>query len=165
MQPPASVMGVTVLEEIDQNHLMIGSFEGLFSWNYETGEVFDLIKKQNYIRPLKKGPPIGDFKISGYSTDYRNQAIAFEYSYGALNINEPIRFPTMPTEIINKSPMSLWTLALEVHTGRIYEAFLGIFYILVVPLVGLLVLLLLISGIAVWYKYHLTKNSSKQKIK
>lgn len=158
IQPPASVMGVTVLEELGSDHLMVGSFEGLFSWNYKTGDVFDLIKKQTYIRPLKKGPPVGDYKITGYSSDFKNQIIAFDYSSGALNINQPILFPTMPEEIIQKSPMSLWSLALEVHTGRIYAAFLGVFYILIVPLVGLLVLFILISGIAVWYKYHLKKK-------
>lgn len=76
-QPPASVMGVTVLEDMGNNGLMVGSFEGLFRWNYKTGEVYDLIKKQPYVRPVKKGPPVGDYKVSGFSSGFNNQPIAF----------------------------------------------------------------------------------------
>lgn len=60
----------------------------------------------------------------------------------------------MPENIIDKSPMSLWSLALEVHTGRIYGVFLGMFYILVVPLVGIFILFTLITGVVIWFKYH-----------
>ena len=157
-QPPASVMGVTVFEQLDAESIMVGSFEGLFSWNYKTGEVFDLIKKQPYIRPIKKGPPVGDYKVSGYSSDYKGQEIAFEYQHGAFNLDGGSEFTPMPENIIEKAPMSLWNLALEVHTGRIYGAFLGMFYILVVPLSGILILLTLIGGIVVWFKFHFRKK-------
>ena len=86
-QPPASVMGVTVFEHLYAENIMIGSFEGLFMWNYKTGEIFDLIKKQPYIRPEMKGPPVGDYKITGFSIHYKGQPIAFEYQHGAMNIN------------------------------------------------------------------------------
>jgi len=157
-QPPASVMGVTVFEQLDAENIMVGSFEGLFSWNYKTGEVFDLIKKQPYIRPLKKGPPVGDYKITGFSTDFKGQPIAFEYQHGAININGENEFTPMPKNLIDNAPMSLWTLALEVHTGRIYGAFLGMFYILVVPLGGILIIFTVIGGLVVWYKYHFRKK-------
>jgi hypothetical protein len=157
-QPPASVMGVTVFEQLNAENVLVGSFEGLFSWNYKTGEVFDLIKKQPYVRPLKKGPPVGDYKISGYSSDFRRQPIAFEYQNGAINIDGGSEFTPMPENIIENAPMSLWNLALEVHTGRIYGAFLGMFYILVVPLIGILILLTLIGGIVVWFKFHFKKK-------
>jgi hypothetical protein len=158
IQPPASVMGVTVFEQLNTENVMVGSFEGLFSWNYKTGEVFDLIKKQPYVRPIKKGPPVGDYKISGYSSDFKGQQIAFEYQHGAININGYSEFTPMQENIIENAPMSLWNLALEVHTGRIYGAFLGMFYILVVPLSGILILLTLIGGIVVWFKFHFRKK-------
>ena len=154
-QPPASVMGVTVLEDLGNENLMVGSFEGLFRWNYKTGEVFDIIKKQPYNTPVQKGPPVGDYKISGFSSDYKGQQIAFEYQHGAININEGTEFTPMPNDIIKKAPMSVWNLALEVHTGRIYGVFLGMFYILVIPLGGILVLFTLITGIVIWFKFHL----------
>jgi hypothetical protein len=158
IQPPASVMGVTVFEQLNTENVMVGSFEGLFSWNYKTGEVFDLIKKQPHVRPIKKGPPVGDYKISGYSSDFKGQQIAFEYQHGAININGYSEFTPMQENIIENAPMSLWNLALEVHTGRIYGAFLGMFYILVVPLSGILILLTLIGGIVVWFKFHFRKK-------
>ena len=158
IQPPASVMGVTVFEQLNTENVMVGSFEGLFSWNYKTGEVFDLIKKQPYVRPIKKGPPVGDYKISGFSTHFKGQPIAFEYQHGAININGYSEFTPMQENIIENAPMSLWNLALEVHTGRIYGAFLGMFYILVVPLSGILILLTLIGGIVVWFKFHFRKK-------
>lgn len=158
IQPPASVMGVTVFEQLDAENIMVGSFEGLFMWNYKTGEVFDLIKKQPYVRPLKKGSPVGDYKITGFSTDFKGQPIAFEYQHGAININGENEFTPMPKNVIDNAPMSLWTLALEVHTGRIYGAFLGMFYILVVPLGGILIIFTVIGGLVVWYKYHSRKK-------
>jgi hypothetical protein len=154
-QPPASVMGVTVLEDMGNDDLMVGSFEGLFRWNYKMGDVYDLIKKQPYVRPTHIGPPIGDYKVSGFSTDFHHLPVAFEYEKGAININKGSEFSAMPENVTDKSPMSLWNLALEVHTGRIYGAFLGIFYILVIPLGGILVLFTLITGIVIWLKYHL----------
>lgn len=154
IQPPASIMGVTVLNRTDNNEIIVGSFEGLFRWNYKTGTVYDVIKKKPYIRPIKKGPPVGDYKITGYSEDFKQQPIVFDYTYGSINIDKKSDFPPTPTIVLKKTPMSLWTLALEVHTGRIYNAIIGIFYFLVVPLVGLLVLFILLSGIIIWFKHH-----------
>ena len=155
IQPPASVMGVTVFEQLNAENVLVGSFEGLFNWNYKTGEIFDLIKKQSYYAPMQKGSPVGDYKISGFSTDFKGQPIAFEYQLGAININNNVAFSNMPENVINKSTISLWSLALEVHTGRIYGVLLGMFYILVVPLGGILVLITLIAGIVIWFKFHL----------
>lgn len=153
-QPPASVMGVTVFDHLYAENIMIGSFEGLFMWNYKTGEIFDLIKKQPYYTPEIKGSPVGDYKITGFSIHYKGQPIAFEYQHGAMNINGENEFTPMPQNIIENAPISLWNLALEVHTGRIYGAFLGMFYILVVPLCGILILLTIVGGVVVWFKFH-----------
>jgi len=154
IQPPASIMGVTVFEKVDTNVYLIGSFEGLFLWNTVTGDVFDYIKKENYEPPLKKSRPIGDFLVSGFTRDYNNQEIFFDYNYGAANINSAESFISMPEEIIKKSPISLWNFSLEFHTGRIYQSIIGSFYILVVPLVGFATLFILISGLIVWLKLY-----------
>ena len=52
---------------------------------------------------------------------------------------------------MSSSPISLWNTALEVHTGRIFEPALGPFYILVVPLAGLAMLVILVSGLMAWW--------------
>ncbi len=151
-QPPASVMGVTVLENYSTNTYLVGSFEGLFLWNYASGMVFDYIKKQPYQRPTSAGAPIGDFKVSGFSRDFMGQELVFDYDLGCLNLSSPTLPPAMPDEIVSASPMSLWNVALEFHTGRIFQPLVGSFYVLVVPLVGLGTLFILISGTVVWWK-------------
>ena len=153
-QPPASIMGVNVLEKVDKNQYLIGSFEGLFRWNPATAEIFDVIKKEPYVKKEIAGPPIGDYLITGYSDDFDNQQIAFDYDKGALNINNGKRFPELPANVRDAYRISLWNLALEIHTGRIYESILGIFYVLIVPLAGLMVLFILVSGFIVWWKLH-----------
>ncbi len=153
-QPPASVMGVTVLEKKATNTYLVGSFEGLFLWDYSNGFVFDYIKKQPWQPPVSQSAPIGDFKISGFTEDFGIEEIIFDYSLGAINL-ETGRFPApMTKEIIDKSGMSLWNFSLEVHTARIYEPIFGIFYILIIPISGLVILFILISGTIVWYKKH-----------
>jgi hypothetical protein len=156
-QPPASIMGVTVFEKIDSYKYLVGSFEGLFTWNSQSGEVIDYIKKQLYTAPSNRGKPIGDFLVSGFSRDFRNQEYYFDYDLGAVNINGVQRFAPLPENIIRDTPMSLWNVALEIHTGRIYQSIIGDFYVLIVPLTGLFVLFILISGFIVWLKLRKNK--------
>jgi hypothetical protein len=151
-QPPASIMGVTVFEKIDPYKYLVGSFEGLFTWNSQSGEVIDYIKKQLYTAPSNRGRPIGDFLVSGFTRDFKNQEFFFDYDLGAININGLQRFATLPEKVIRDTPMSLWNVALEIHTGRIYQSIIGDFYVLIVPLTGLFVLFILISGFIVWLK-------------
>ena len=155
-QPPASIMGVTVFEKIDSYKYLVGSFEGLFVWNSQSGEVFDYIKKQEYTPPSRSSRPIGEYLVSGFTRDYRNQEYYFDYDHGAVNINGLQRFAPLPKNIRN-TPMSLWNVALEIHTGRIYQSIIGDFYVLIVPLTGLFVLFILISGFIVWLKLRKNK--------
>ena len=153
-QPPASVMGVTVFEDIGEDRILIGSFEGLFEWNIKTGYVYDVMKKEPYVAPIKKGPPVGDYMITGYGFDKDNNNVIFDYMQGVVGVDKQAYFPEMNMEIIKKSPISLWGICLEIHTGRIYQPLLGIFYILIVPLVGIFTLFNLITGFVIWYKYY-----------
>jgi uncharacterized iron-regulated membrane protein len=54
--------------------------------------------------------------------------------------------------------MSLWNTALEIHTGRIFEPIVGPFYILYVPLAGLCLIMVLVSGFFIWWKVHRKKR-------
>ena len=151
-QPPASIMGVTVLEKFDSFKYLVGSFEGLFVWNSQSGEIFDYIKKQQFTPPSRNSRPLGDFLVSGFTRDYKNQEYYFDYNKGATNINGAERFAVLPQKVINDTPISLWNVALEIHTGRIYQSLIGDFYVLIVPLTGMIVLFILISGFIVWLK-------------
>ena len=83
---------------------------------------------------------------------YKRQEYFFDYNIGAVNINGTEEFTILPQQIIKDAPISLWNLALEIHTGRIYQSIIGDFYVLIVPLTGLFVLFILISGFIVWLK-------------
>ena len=155
-QPPASIMGVTVLEKIQTNTFLVGSFEGLFAWDSQTGEVFDHIKKEVYAGSSLRGKPIGDYLVSGYTSDYKNQEVYFDYNRGAVCIGGSGDFADMPEQTIGNTPISLWNVALEIHTGRIYQPLIGDFYVLIVPLTGLIILFILISGFIVWLKIRKT---------
>jgi len=158
-QPPISVMGVNVFRKFATNTYLIGSFEGLFLWNSKTGAVFDYIKKEPYVKPIEKSIPIGQFLVTGYSNDFYNSEVYFDYDFGAQSISG-VNFKPMPKKIASQ-PISLWNVALEIHTGRIFQSILGDFYILIVPLTGLSLLFILIGGFVVWFK--LFRKTSKKR--
>lgn len=155
-QPPISVMGVNVFEKIAYNVFLVGSFEGLFIWDNNSGEIWDYIEGHAYAPPSRKGPPIGKHMIAGFTPHFNNQRIYFDYNTGAMPLFHSKAFTPMPNEIINQ-PMSLWNFALEVHTMRIFNSLIGMFYLLIIPLSGLAILFILISGFIVWYKKHRKK--------
>ena len=64
----------------------------------------------------------------------------------------------MPQNILGECGISLWNFSLEVHTGRIFQNILGIFYILLVPLSGMAGIVVVISGYLLWRKKYKTKN-------
>jgi hypothetical protein len=154
VQPPASIMGVNVFKKTDTDTYLVGSFEGLFEWKPNEGTITDYIKKEPYNAPKIAGPPIGEFLITGMSTDFQQQEIYFDFDKGAHILVQGKSFPQMPAQMLKKSPMSLWNLALEIHTARLYKIIFGSLYILFIPLAGFLILFILISGFVVWYKRY-----------
>lgn len=160
-QPPASVMGCNVLEPLGNNHLMVGSFSGMFVWNLQTGMVRDFFTNYPYQAPQGMARPIGANVVAGFVKG-KNKSWWFDYGGGATEIGsqripsnqEMPSFAEMPDAIRKASPMSLWNVALEAHTGRIFENILGGFYILIVPLAGICLMLVLISGFFIWLLLH-----------
>jgi hypothetical protein len=150
-QPPVSVMGCNVLEKKAEDSYLVGSFNGLFLWNPFSGQILDYLSGSPYQAPEVAGPPISKDMIDGWFADNIGNGFYFDYNLGVLPIRTNVEFGKMSPEIISKSPISLWNLSLEVHTGRIFEPILGMFYILYVPLAGLCILVVLISGFFIWW--------------
>lgn len=150
-QPPISVMGVNVFKQIDESRFLIGSFEGLFVWNIKNGRVYDAIKLQNFRPDPNKRIPLGDYLVTGYSEDFNSGRVFFDFNFGAAYIGSNQEFVKMPLPIKNQK-MSLWNVALEIHTARMYGFMFGKYYILFIPLAGIVILFILISGFIVWYK-------------
>lgn len=154
IQPPISVMGINVLEDVGQGRWVIGSFNGLFVWNPSTGYLADYLTGEQYIRRTTVSSPIGSNMISGMIRKAGEELI-FDYNRGLINRELP-----MPEEL-GRQNFPLWNLALEMHTGRVLQYYIGPFYILFVPLMGMVALLILISGLVIYIRRLVIKNGSK----
>lgn len=152
-QVPISIMGVTVLEKITTDTYLVGSFAGLFEWNPKRKLLYDFQYQKEYSPVKTMGPPIQNSSISGWISDAYGNYFYTDYDNGIIAMNPQIQTPHMP-QVIKESPISLWNLALEIHTGRYFSFLLGMFYILIVPIVGLSTIFILISGLIVWWKKY-----------
>lgn len=140
--PPVSPMGITVFEKENTGTWLIGSFSGLYRWNHATGSVVDYLSGET-CSPSQRRSFAGDRLVSGYSADFDTAApVVFDYSSGTSLL------PEMPV-ILSRQPISLWNFALELHVGRCYTPFLGPFSELFVFLSGLLLILILVSGLII----------------
>ena len=151
-QPPVSIMGCNIFKPLKGDNFLVGSFSGLFIWNIKTGSVINYITGKPYVPPSGMSSPIGADMAAGL-VEGTSSAFWFDYNDGAISLTGDM-FPEMPEMVRKKSPMSLWNVALELHTGRIFEHLLGPFYILYVPIAGICLLLVLISGFVVWWKVY-----------
>jgi hypothetical protein len=134
-QPPVSVMGVNVLEQRG-SAWMVGSFSGMYAWNRPSGQIYDMVMGV-MMQVGMSIPPFGQVAVSGFSDDY-GQPLLCTYGEGTDRLLQP--------ESLSSLPMSLWNLALEVHTGRIFT-FLGtIGSFLYIFVIGLLAVWLLTTG-------------------
>lgn len=150
-QPPVSIMGCNVLEPLDRGHYLVGSFSGMFIWEPATGLTLDFFSRMPAEVPKGMGRPVGQNMVAGFVRCGGQNSFWFDYNLGAKVLTGGMTFPAMPEEIHEKSPISLWNAALEVHTGRVFEHLVGPLYLLYVPIVGLSVLVVLISGFLVWW--------------
>ncbi|MBN2637128.1 MAG: PepSY domain-containing protein [Prolixibacteraceae bacterium] len=156
-QPPVSVMGCNILKPLGNKTYLVGSFSGMYIWNTHTGAVADFFTQQPYIETEGMQSPIGANMAAGF-VESNNSAWWFDYNRGAISLNGKA-FPEIPEEIRIASPMSLWNVALELHTGRIFEHIIGPFYILIVPIAGICIMLVLISGFLLWWKIYRKKKN------
>ena len=162
-QPPISVMGINTFEKYDNSTYLIGSFSGLFLWNPNYTDVYDLSTGTFYVNN-SSGRPIGDIKVSGVLKDFDGNRYLSEYDKGIQPIFHDKKFPEMPQDILDNSPISLWNLSLEIHTGRIFQFLLNDFYILIVPLSGLIAIIVTLSGYLI-YKNRLNHKRKNKKNK
>ena len=155
-QPPVSIMGLNVFKPYGLYKYLTGSFNGMFLWNLKTGGVSDFFTGKPYIPPSGMTSPVGSDMVTGLVQTGKH-AWWFDYNRGAVSLTG-MAFPEMPEEILQQSPMSLWNVSLEIHTGRIFEHLVGIFYILYVPLAGLCLIMVLVSGFFIWWKVYRKKK-------
>ena len=170
-EPPVGFMGTNVLQQEDADHWIAGSFSGLYRWNARTGESWNLYTGQRYVAPKHQGIPDFTYSVSGYSKDLSARPVVFDYNRGAeyalggaqkaavgddgqgAVCYERADFSVMP-EQVQDGRLSLWRVALETHTGRIYTFLPNIVIQLFIFLSGTFLLTVLISGFIIWRKFH-----------
>lgn len=108
--PPVSVMGLNVFERNRWGLWICGSFSGLFIWDREKGYSTDYFTNDKVTDTA--GPPFGKRAISGFGSHFNMAPFPVDYYNGTDAIAQPEWMATLP--------ISLWHLALEVHSGRIY---------------------------------------------
>lgn len=140
--PPVSVMGLNVLQKNAEGKWYCGSFSGLFVWDRAKGTAIDYYTKKP--APKKAGAPFGKKAIAGMSQDFSKSPVIAEYYEGA-------NFTPQPTTL-NQLPMSLWNVALEVHSGRIFIGSIATYVFIFV--MGILAIWCLWSG----YRIRLKKR-------
>ena len=108
--PPVSVMGINVWERSGEGFWLCGSFSGMTVWDRATGALFDYFTGV----PLwgEHASPFGALAVSGYTADIGNYPLVIDYGQGTDAFPQPASMGYLP--------MSLWNVALEVHTGRAY---------------------------------------------
>ncbi len=132
-QPPVSVMGINAFEyDSAAGDWIIGSFSGLYRWNRTSGRVTDYYTGEP--APEKVEAPFGLAPIAGW---HRGPV---QYYAGA----ESPDVPPMPASLAG-GPMSLYQLALEIHTGRIFTL-LGAATAFYIFFAGALIFHILLSG-------------------
>ena len=163
VQPPVSVMGITVLEPYSGGAYLIGSFSCLFLWHPYKPEIFNYVSGSRY-SGNSSGRPVGDYAITGILSDLRGRRYMVDYDQGVRPLYHQKAFPRMPDNVRNESGMSLWSFSLEVHTGRIFGSILGDFYILIVPLTGLAGITVVLSGYLLWRKKYRKKKQAYESL-
>ena len=131
--PPVSVMGLNVMQQNENGKWYCGSFSGLYVWDRQHGTVIDYFTGQS--APKQSGVPFAKNAVAGMSRDFSIPVVA-EYDKGTSFAPQPAA--------MNQLPMSLWNVALEVHSGRIFIGSIATY--LFVFVMGLLIIWCLWSG-------------------
>lgn len=153
-QPPVSVMGINVFEQPRDGLFIVGSFSGIYRWVPAMNYVQDMITGLE-VQPRRSGPPaFGSIAVAGYISTNPGKEFIFDYDAGVFSRNPGQSFPEMPAQVKKKSPLPLWNTALEIHTGRIYYVIFGKYQPWFIPVMGLLILIVLITGLIRWFREH-----------
>lgn len=145
---PVFAMGPTILQQLSDHSLAVGSFTGLYLWQPKENTASDL-KGQlpgnpTSLRPAKTmaaGIITRDGNLVGYA-DYRHGLEQQSLSSDLKGL--------WPKE--QEGRISLYHFLFELHNGRFLRDKLGGWYLLFIPLLGILSLVVLASGCFDWWQ-------------
>lgn len=155
--PYVGFMGVNVLHQKTPTEWIVGSFGGLYLWNSEHGTSLNLYTGQPW--RAEEQPRIPDFihSVAGYTEAFGSTPLVFDYHRGAETLTEggtAHDILPMPEALALEGRISLWQLALEVHTGRIYTALPEWAGLLFIFASGVALVVILLSGYIVYRRHH-----------
>ena len=108
--PPVSVMGINVFQKDNHGDWLVGSFSGMYVWDRSEAIVLDYYTNEFPIGG--HAIAVAQQAVSGYTSDFPKGASPVGYAEGTDIVAQPEELSTLP--------MSLWNVALELHTGRLY---------------------------------------------
>ena len=150
-------MGATVFEEEKPGTWLIGSFGGLQRYNTTTRNSESLLQLKE---KTNRGRP-GSLLVTSYvqMPDKKNYVLG--HYKGLCNLTGiPVpEILKVPQFIKDNYKMPFWNFLFELHNARIFRGWIGGFYMLIIPLGGLLGTLILLSGV---YDYWFVKIKKKR---
>ncbi|MDP2722694.1 MAG: PepSY-associated TM helix domain-containing protein [Bacteroidales bacterium] len=154
---PIFAMGATVFEEESPDNWLIGSFAGLFRFSLSNSRGISLLSLKT---ESNRGRP-SSVLVTGYVAGFNNTNYVLDHYKGLCDVDgtpQPTVLP-MPAEIKQNFRMSLWNFLFELHNARIFQGAIGGFYILIIPLFGMISLLILMSGVFDYWYVKLKKSN------
>lgn len=146
---PVHGMGATVFQQQDNGNLLIGSFSGLYSWQAKTDE-FSPVNLSNKIKGLM---PVAVYQK-------KDSLVIFDFFRGKL-LDENKQFSPMPEAYNEKAEMALWNFLFELHNLRIFQHYIGSFYLLLLLITSLALLVITLTGTL---RYFAKKSLAKQRL-
>lgn len=160
--PPLPIfgMGTTVLEAVADNQLLVGSFSGLYTWDVNANSAVDLdgniAVDSGSLRP-------GDVMVAAVLIEEGALKGYADYAKGMQGVGDiAIMDRPFPVDQM-EARTSLYHFLFELHNGRFLRDLIGVWYILYVPLVGMALMLITITGTYDWLKRKINRLRRKQR--
>lgn len=150
--PPFPVfgMGTTLLKVLADGTIAAGSFSGLYFWSLDNATAVDISgnspPEETSLRPaetMAAGLLMASNKVDGYA-DYKKGLITIQ--------NNLVEEESNWKPDLESTEISLYHFLFELHNGRFLRDMIGNWYILCVPLSGLFLVMVLVTGVFDWYK-------------
>ncbi len=147
---PIFIMGATVFEPKGTGGYLVGSFGGIYYYDRAAHKSVDVftgrkVEFASALRPAK-------LMVTGYFETPHGEPFVTTHREGLLPLGKTRRNNrfALPDEMTSGFRMPLWNFLFEIHNGRIFEHFIGSWYILLAPLGAFLFVLITLSGVVDW---------------
>ena len=142
---PVHPMGITGIAMENATCVLIGSFAGLVRYNLHDSSATRFSDGKS-VGPASFRTQKPQWQVGALSS-IRDSCVVVDFRKGPQFFDKQPALAKMPASVASLSPSSLWHFLFELHNGRILRSFLPKGYILHNPIVAVLTILTLLSGI------------------